>query len=140
MTFSAGVLSQFSPPSGDICPGSDIEFSCVGNSLSVSTTRWVITPDGGEPACTVLHNRPELMQRCGPDRIFTSSLTGQAGVNYTSSLRAEDVPLSLSGAVVECVDGADIGSYNICVIGKSELQLHTVLSILKKNVKLSVDE
>ena len=28
LTFSAGVLSQFSPPSGDICPGSDIEFSC----------------------------------------------------------------------------------------------------------------
>ena len=63
------------------------------------------------------------MQRCGTDRIFTSSLTGQTGVNYTSSLKAEDVPLSLNRTVVECVDGADletIGSANICVIGKHD--------------------
>ena len=116
------MLSQFSPPSGDICPGSDIEFSCVGNSLSVSNTRWEITPDGGEPACIVAHNQPDEMLDCGPDRIFTSSLTGQTGVNYTSSLRAEDVPLSLNWTVVECVDGVGpqpIGSANICIIGKS---------------------
>ena len=121
MTFFAGVLSQFSPPSGGICPGSDIEFSCVGNSLSVSVTRWEITPDGGDPACTVAHNIPDEMQTCGPGDIFTSSLTGRDGLNYTSSLRAEDVPLSLNWTVVECWDGADlqtIGSYNICVIGK----------------------
>ena len=120
--FPAGVLSQLSPPSGDICPGSDIEFSCVGNSLLTSATRWDITPDGGEPACIVLHNRPEQIQNCGPDRIFTSSLTGQTGLNYTSSLRAEDVPLSLNWTVVECVDGAGpqpIGSANICIICKS---------------------
>ena len=120
--FSAGVLSQFSPPSGDICPGSDIEFSCVGNSLSVSSTRWEITPGGIRPACIVAHNQPDEMQNCGPGDIFTSSLTGQTGVNYTSSLRAEDVPLILNWTVVECVDGADlqtIGSANICVIGKS---------------------
>ena len=118
----AGVLSQFSQPSGDICPGSDIEFSCVGNSLLNSNTGWEITPDGGEPACIVVHNRPEQMQSCGTERIFTSSLTGQTGLNYTSSLRAEDVPLSLNWTVVECVDGADlqlIGSANICVICKS---------------------
>ena len=116
-----GVLSQFSPPSGDICPGSDIEFSCVGNSDSTSTTRWRITPGGGEPACTVLHNEPDQMQTCGPGDIFTSSLTGQTGLNYTSSLRAEDVPLSLTGTMVECVDGAlqIIGSASICIIGKS---------------------
>ena len=79
LTCSAGVLSQFSPPSGGICPGSDIQFSCVGNSLSVSTTHWEITPDGGESACLVLHNQPSVMQSCGPDRIFTSSLTGRDG-------------------------------------------------------------
>ena len=121
LTFSAGVLSQFSPPSGDICPGSDIEFSCVGNSDSTSTTRWVITPDGGEPPCAVFHNQPTVMQKCGPEGIFTSSLTGQTGLNYTSSLRAEDVPLSLTGTMVECVDAAlqIIGSASICIIGKS---------------------
>ena len=121
VTCSAGVLSQFSPPSGDICPGSDIEFSCVGNSLSVSSTRWEITPDGGgDTVCTVTHYIPDEMDSCGPGDIFTSSLTGRDGVNYTSSLRAEDVPLSLNWTVVECVDGADletIGSANICVIG-----------------------
>ena len=119
VTCSAGVLSQFSPPRGDICPGSDIEFSCVGNSLSVSTTRWEITPDGGEPACVVAHNQPDEMQNCGG--IFTSSLTGRDGLNYNSSLRAEDVPLSLNWTVVECVDGADldtIGSANICIISR----------------------
>ena len=118
---SVGVLSQFSSPSGDICAGSDIEFSCVGNSELYSFTQWEITPDGDEPPCVVLHNIPELMQRCGPDRIFTSSLTGQTGLSYTSSLRAEDVPLSLNGTVVECRDGADIetiGSTNICIVGK----------------------
>ena len=101
--FSAGVLSQFSPPSGDI------EFSCVGNSLSVSSTRWEITPDGGGvPACIVAHNVLDEMDSCGPGDIFTSSLDVDAEVNYTSSLRAEDVPLSLNWTVVECVDGADL--------------------------------
>ena len=121
LVFSAGVLSQFSPPSGDICPGSDIEFSCVGNSLLTSNTRWDITPDGGEPACLVLHNQPELLQRCGPGDIFTSSLDVDAEVSYTSSLRALSVPLSLNWTVVECVDGADlqtIGSTTICIVGK----------------------
>ena len=120
----AGVLSQFSPPSGDICPGSDIEFSCVGNSLSVSSTRWGITPGGGgDRVCTVAHNVPGEMDSCGPGDIFTSSLDVDAEVNYTSSLRAEDVPLTLNGTVVECVDGADtriIGSSNICIVGKQQ--------------------
>ena len=59
------------------------------------------------------------MQNCGPGGVFTSSLT--AGINYTSSLRAEDVPLSLNGTIVECVDGAElrtIGSAGICIAGR----------------------
>ena len=37
---STGVVSQpFSQGSGDgVCPGSDIEFTCVGNSFLVSFT------------------------------------------------------------------------------------------------------
>ena len=132
LTCSAGVLSQFSPPSGDICPGSDIEFSCVGNSFLVSNTRWEVTPDGGDAVCTVAHNVPGEMDNCGPGDMFTSSLTGRDGINYTSSLRAEDVPLSLNGTVVECVDAAlqIIGSANICIIGKSKCLLHAILSPL----------
>ena len=97
LTFSAGVLSQFSPPSGDICPGSDIEFSCVGNSELVSFTHWEITPGGVRPECIVLHSIPEQTTSCGPEDIFTSSLDVDAEVNYTSSLRAEDVPLDSGG-------------------------------------------
>ena len=119
---STGVLSQpFSPASGSVCSGSDIEFTCVGNSMLSSTTRWEITPDGGETPCIVLHNDNAFMQTCGPGRVFTSNLTGQTGFNYTSSLRAEDVPLSLNGTIVECVDGTDrqiIGSANICIVGR----------------------
>ena len=123
VTCSAGVLSQFSPPSGGICPGSDIEFSCVGNSQLSATTRWEITPDGGEPPCAVFHNEPTVMDNCGPGEIFTSSLDVNAEVNYTSSLRAEDVPLILNGTEVECEDGAGrqtIGSTSICIVGKHE--------------------
>ena len=123
LSVSTGALSQsFSPASGDgVCPGSDIEFTCVVDSRPGSTTRWEITPDGGEPACTVTLNVPDETQRCGPERVFTSSLTGQTGLNYTSSLTAEDVPLSLNGTIVECVDGENlqtIGSATICIGGK----------------------
>ena len=81
MVSLAGVLSQFSPPSGDICPGSDIEFSCVGNSLLNSFTRWEISPDGGEPACTVFHNIPGETDTCGPGDIFSSSLLMEENQN-----------------------------------------------------------
>ena len=77
-----GVVSQFSPPSG---PWSDIEFSCVGNSDLNSFTHWRITPGGGETPCLVPHNQPEQMQRCGPDRIFTSSVDVNAEVNESTN-------------------------------------------------------
>ena len=125
LSVSTGALSQpFSPASGDgVCPGSDIEFTCVVDTRPGSTTRWEITPDGGEPACTVALNFPNETQRCGRERVFTSSLIGQTGLNYTSSLRAEDVSLSLDGTLVECVDGTDlqiIGSAIICIAGKGD--------------------
>ena len=67
--------------------------------MLVSFTSWEVTHDGEESACTVRHNVPDDMDTCGPGGVFTSSLTGQTGLNYTSSLRAEDVPLSLNGNV-----------------------------------------
>ena len=88
--------------------------------MLVSSTTWEVTHDGEESACTVRHNRPDIMDTCGPGGVFTASLTGQTGLNYTSSLKAEDVPLSLNGTTVECVD-IDlqiIGSTTICVVGR----------------------
>ena len=82
----------------------------------------MITSDGGgDPVCVVTHKLPDEMENYGPGGVFTSFLTGQTGLNYTSSLRAEDVPLSLNGTIVECVDGADlqiIGSTNLCFAGR----------------------
>ena len=126
--FPTGVLSQpFSPASGVcVCPGSDIEFTCVVDARPASTTRWEITPDGGETACTVTLNIPNETQNCGPGGVFTSSLTGQTGDNYTSSLRTEDMSLSLNGTTVECVDGIDlqiIGSTTIYIAGKGDFTL-----------------
>ena len=50
---------------------------------------------------------------------------------YTSSLRAEDVPLSLNGTLVQCVDPEDlqiIGSATICILNGIGLLIFEQLS------------
>ena len=82
-------------------------------------------------------NIPDDMQSCGPGEVFTSFLTGQTGLNYTSSLRAEDVPLSLNGTIVECVDGVDlqiIGSATICIVGMNNYQDLCIIVILPTHI------
>lgn len=104
-----------------MCPGGDIVYTCIGNSLSTSLTRWDISSNEETTQCYVEHNKPEIMQTCGPNDIFTSSLTGQSGPNFTSSLRADNVPLSVNGTRVECVDTLVekmIESANICIVGQ----------------------
>ena len=59
---------------------------------------------------------PDETQRCVHKRVFTSSLTGQNGLNYTSSLRAEDVSLSLNRTIMEYVDGVDLVGTFLMVI------------------------
>ena len=85
-------------------------------------TAWTLTPDGGEPECIVLHNRPGAMLTCGPGRVFTSSLTGQSGDNtaFTSTLSVESISESLNGTTVECDDAMmnTVGSKHICIVGK----------------------
>ena len=92
--------------------------------MLVSVTIWEVKHDGEASACIVRHNRPDFMDTCGPGEVFTANLTGQTGLNYTSSLRAEDVPLSLNGTIVECldIDLQIIGSVTICIVGKSLLR------------------
>ena len=72
------------------------------NSEPRFSTNWRLTPDGEEPECIVLHNRPGAMQTCGPGDVFTSSLTGQSGDNtsFTSTLSVESITESLNGTIV----------------------------------------
>ena len=60
------------------------------------------------------HNRPDLMDTCGPGRVFTSSLTGQSGDNTS----VESISESLNGTTVECddADSDTVGSTDICVL------------------------
>ena len=113
-----------------MCPGRDIEFTCVGNSIELSTTSWNVIHDGEQSLCIVRHNRPDVTVICGPGGVFTAYHTGQTGLNYTSSLRAEAVPLSVNGTIVECED-ADlqiIGSANICIVGTLQSFVQLLLS------------
>ena len=101
----------------DVCPGDDTVYTCEGNSLSSSIVRWDIS-NAETPHCFV---QPNAMQPCGPNGIFAPSLNW-SGPNFTSSLRANKVPLSLNGTRLECVDplldSVIIESYNICIVGK----------------------
>ena len=73
------------------------------------------------------HSDDTITEMCRPGGVFTSSLTGRTtDLNYTSSLRAEDVSLSLSGTTVECEDGPSrevIGSTTVCIAGRIYLDI-----------------
>ena len=88
----------------------------VGNSF----TTWRVTPGGRDPTCRVIYNNPDDTETCGPGRVFTSSLTDQSGVNYTSTLRVESISDGLNDTKVECEDASmmDVGVENICIVGK----------------------
>ena len=99
--FTGVQCQSFSPPTEDICLGENITYTytcVVVNSVAVSFTTWRLTPNGGEPPCIVPHNQLGVMQTCGPERVFTSSLTGQSGDNttFTSTLSVESISESLN--------------------------------------------
>ena len=123
--FTGVQCQSFSPPTEDICLGDNITYTCVVvNSVAASSTVWRLTPDGGEPPCIVLHDQPDIMQTCGPGRIFTSYLTGQSGDNtfFSSTLSVESISESLNGTTVQCEDAdtSTIGSMDICIVGKTK--------------------
>ena len=97
-----------------------MSFTCVvTDPLGTGSTRWnVTTPDGeSSTVCVVLHNLP-VPQTCGPDGEFSSSLVGQNGDNYISTLNVSD---DFNGTTVECGDQGRsiIDSENICIVGES---------------------
>ena len=102
----------------DVCPGDDVVYTCRGNSLSSSIVRWDILSNEETSHCFV---QPDAIQHCGPKDVFTPSLNWSEP-NFTSSLRAGNVPLSLNGTRLECVDplldSVIIESHNICIVGK----------------------
>ena len=111
-----GVLCQlFSPPTGEICLGEDVTFTCVADIL----THWNVTLGGDESQCLYSSSgrQPEM---CGPGERFTSSQTDVNGDINNSSLSVDSITVDLNGTLVECRDVNNdlIDSDNICIVGK----------------------
>ena len=128
----AGVFCQsFSPPTDDICPGDNVTFTCVVvDDDGFRFTRWIVTPGGTVPSCTVTHTLPEIVT-CGPMNSFTSSLTGTTGTSYTTTLSVESISDSFNGTIVECTNstGGTIGSDDICIVGEKIIIYYTFTCI-----------
>jgi hypothetical protein len=116
VTFSSGVLSQFTRPD-EICPGDDVMFTCVvGNGATVA---WSVDPGGTDGLClyvTTLQNS----DICGPDGRFNSSRTEGSDSAANSSLSVVSITEDLNGTMVECADATNItdiiGSKTICIL------------------------
>ena len=113
---STGVLCQsFSPPTGEICPGDDVTFTCVADIA----TLWTVTPAGDNGLC-IYASSSRLPDMCGPGGRFTSSQTDVNGDTNNSSLSVDSITVDLNETLVECHDlaGDLIGSNDICIVGK----------------------
>ena len=111
---STGVLCQsFSPPTGEICPGDYITFTCSAGAA----TFWTVSPGGVDNECAYRSGNPAI-DRCGPGDRFTSGPTGD-GDNTISSLSVDSITVDLNGTLVECTNagGNLIGSDSIFIVG-----------------------
>ena len=109
---STGVLCQsFSPPTGEICPGDDVTFTCSAGDA----TFWSVSP-GGENECAYRSVNPTT-QMCGPGDRFTSGPTD--GDITSSSLSVDSITADLNGTLVNCTNagGNLIGSGSIFIVG-----------------------
>ena len=91
-------------------------FTCVvTDTPGTGSTRWTVTTAESSTLCVVFHNLP-IMDACGPDGKFISHLTGQNGVNYTSTLSVSD---DFNGTTVKCTDQglSRVDSEIICIVG-----------------------
>ena len=112
---STGVLCQsFSPPTGEICPGDDVTFTCSAGDA----TFWSVSPGGEDGECAYRSSNPNI-DRCGPGRIFTSGPTDVNGDSTTSFLSVDSITVDLNGTLVECTNagGNLIGSDSIFIVG-----------------------
>ena len=111
---STVVLSQsFSPPTGEICPGDNVTFTCSAGAA----TFWIVGPRD-EDECAYRSSNPTV-DMCGPGNRFTSGPTDVNGDSTTSFLRVDSITVDLNGTLVECTNagGSLIGSDNIFIVG-----------------------
>ena len=99
--------------------------------MDSGVTQWIVGP-GDDDQCVYLSVNPRPAT-CGPGGRFESSRTDDNGPANNSSLSVDLITNDLNGTTVSCNDGTFngqlIGSYNICIIGKSinmEIQFHTL--------------
>ena len=117
MYIYTGVLSQFSPLTGEICSGDNVTFTCVVNTaLGI----WVVRLRGEETECLFRRSNPG-QDNCGPGERFMSNATDVNEDINSSSLRVDSITIDLNDTQVKCNDGNEvtIGSDEICIIGKS---------------------
>ena len=116
-----------------ICPRDNVTFTCVVDSV---VTQWTVGP-GDDDLCVYLSVNPTT-DTCGPDGRFESSQTDIDGPASNSSLSVDLIINDLNGTTVFCSDGTPngqlIGSYNICIIGKSIYMENQVPHSLAYNV------
>ena len=115
--FISGVLSQsFTGPSGGICPGDNVTFTCV---VDAPVTVWTVNPGGGNANCNYRQSMPTVTAMCGPGGRFTSSQTDENGDTNNSSLSVVSITNDLNGTSVTCSDGNLnlIGNVAICIVG-----------------------
>ena len=121
MYMYTGVLSQFSPPTGEICSGDNVTFTCVVNT---AVTLWVVGLQGDETECLFRRSSPG-QDNCGPGDRFMSNATDVNEDINSSFLRVASITIDLNDTQVRCNDGNDviIGSDEICIVGKSTIIL-----------------
>ena len=113
------MLGQnFTGPSGGICPGDDVTFTCV---VDAPVTVWTVNPGGNISDCNYRQSHPTITASCGPGLRFTLSQTDENGDTNNSSLSVVSITNDLNGTSVTCSDGNLnlIGSSTICIIGRN---------------------
>ena len=121
--YTGALCQSFSPPTGEICPGDHVTFTCV---VTTVVTLWDVTsPQGNITICIYLSNN-QIPNTCGPEDRFMLSATDLNGDTMNSSLSVDSITIDLNDTRVECVDGnaITVGSDDICVVGKCYKEFH----------------
>ena len=115
MSFTGVLCQSFTAPTGEICPGDDVTFTCIVEA----TTIWIVTPGGDDREC-VYTTITQSTDMCGPDDRFTSSRTEMSDDINNSSLSVISITNDLNRTLVECINTMTTNeSYRICIVGEN---------------------